>query len=69
MSRRRRGGIKRGESSLASKQFPVCSPESGTLERFTELHREEKRKEGDRGEQEKRGDQKERARSRQCSVP
>ena len=38
-------------------------------ERFTELHGEEKREEVDRGEQEKRGDQKERARSRQCSVP
>ena len=28
---RRRGGIKRGESNLASNQFPICSPESGTL--------------------------------------
>ena len=26
MTRRRRGGIKRGESHLATKQFPVCSP-------------------------------------------
>ena len=25
------GGIKRGESNLASKQFPMCSPQSGTL--------------------------------------
>ena len=31
MTRRRRGGIKRGESSLASNQFPMCSPQSGTL--------------------------------------
>ena len=31
VTRRRRGGIKRGESSLASNQFPVCSPQSGTL--------------------------------------
>ena len=39
-------------------------------ERFTELHREEKREEGKRGEkEEKRGNQKERDRSRQCSVP
>ena len=29
--RRRRGGIKRGESNLASKQFPMCSPQSGSL--------------------------------------
>ena len=28
---RRRGGIKRGESNLASNQFPMCSPQSGTL--------------------------------------
>ena len=30
MTRRRRGGIKRGESNLASNQFPMCSPQSGT---------------------------------------
>ena len=27
----RRGGIKRGESKLASNHFPVCSPQSGSL--------------------------------------
>ena len=26
-----KGGIKRGESNLTSKQFPMCSPQSGTL--------------------------------------
>ena len=26
VTRRRRGGIKRGESKLASNQFPMCSP-------------------------------------------
>ena len=31
VTRRRRGGIKRGESNLASKQFPKCSPQSGRL--------------------------------------
>ena len=37
---------------------------------YIELHREEKREEEDRGEQEeKSGNQKERERSRQCSVP
>ena len=36
VTRRRRGGIKRGESSLASNQFPICSPQSGTLR---EVHR------------------------------
>ena len=31
VTRRRRGGIKRGESNLASNQFPIYSPQSGTL--------------------------------------
>ena len=31
VTRRRRGGIKRGESRLASNHFPVCSPQSGSL--------------------------------------
>ena len=35
-TRRRRGGIKRGECNLASNQFPMCSPQSGTP---TEVHR------------------------------
>ena len=30
VTRRRRGGIKRGESNLASNQFPMCSPQSET---------------------------------------
>ena len=33
---RRRGGIKKGESSLASNQFPMCSSQSGTPR---EVHR------------------------------
>ena len=36
VNRRRRGGIKRGESNLTSNQFPMGSPQSGTL---TEVHR------------------------------
>ena len=31
VTRRKRGRIKRGESNLASNQFPICSPQSGTL--------------------------------------
>ena len=31
VTRRRRGGIERGESNLASNQFPMCSLQSGTL--------------------------------------
>jgi len=30
VTRRRRGGIKRGESNLPSNQFPMCSPQPGT---------------------------------------
>ena len=30
MTRRRRGGVKRGETNLASNQFPKCFPQSGT---------------------------------------
>ena len=26
VTRRRKGGVKRGKSNLASKQFPMCSP-------------------------------------------
>ena len=36
VTRRKRGGIKRGDSNLASNQFPMCSPQSGTLR---EVHR------------------------------
>ena len=39
---RRRGGIKRGESNLASNEFPMCSPQSGT---FREVHRVTQRRE------------------------
>ena len=31
VTRRRRGKIKRGEFNLASNQFPICFPQSGTL--------------------------------------
>ena len=66
MSRRRRGGIKRGESKLASNQFPMCSPSLDSSEMFMELHREEKREEGERGGQVyKRGNPKEKDRSSQ----
>ena len=30
MTRRRRRGLKRGDCNLASNQFPMCSPQSGT---------------------------------------
>ena len=31
VTKMRRGGIKSGESNLASKKIPMCSPPSGTL--------------------------------------
>ena len=66
VTRRRRGGVKRGETSLATNQFPKCSPQPGTPERFTELSREEKGEGGDRGDLgEKRESQKRREQSSQ----
>jgi len=66
VTRKRRGGVKRGESNLASNQFSKCLHSLEHPERFTELHREEKREEGDRGNQEeKRGSQKGRDQSSQ----
>ena len=58
--RKRRG--KRGKSNLASNQFPIFSPQSGTLR---EVHRVPKRREegGRRCDQEEwKGSQKERER-------
>ena len=36
VTRRRRQGVKRGETNLASNQFPTCSPQPGTPR---EIHR------------------------------
>ena len=36
VTRRRRGRVKKGESNLASNQFPMCSPQSATPR---EIHR------------------------------
>ena len=67
VTRRRRGGIKKGESNLASNQFPMCSPQPGTpreVHRVT-WRREEKIEEGDRGDQEEKRSQKGRDQSSQ----
>ena len=64
VTRRRRGGIKRGESKLATSLCALHSLDHSEM--FTELYREEKREEGDRGGQKsKGGNQKERDRSSQ----
>ena len=47
----RSGGIS-GESGLASSHFLMCTPQLDRSEMFTELYREEKKEEGDRGGQE-----------------
>ena len=36
VTRRRKGGVKRGKSNLASNKFPKCSPQPGTPK---EIHR------------------------------
>ena len=46
VTRRRRGGIKRGESKLASDHFPMCSPQSGPLR---DVHRVTQRREEGKG--------------------
>ena len=43
VTRRRRGGIKRGESNLSSNQLPMCSPQSGPLR---DVHRVTQRRRG-----------------------
>ena len=70
VTKRRRGGVK-GEREIYPVIISLCALQSlEHPERFTELHREEKREEGDRGDQEeKRGSHKERDRSSQQSVP
>ena len=48
VTRSRKGGCKRGESNLASNQFPMCSPQSGPLR---EVHGvTQRREEGGRGQ-------------------
>ena len=55
VTRRKRGGITRGESKLASNHFLMCSPQSGPLRNVHGvIQRRGKggREEGDRGAQE-----------------
>ena len=40
VTKRRREGIKRGESKLASNHFLMCSPQSGSLRDVHRLYRE-----------------------------
>ena len=52
VTRRRRGGIKRGESKLASDHFPMCSPQSGSLREVHRVTQRGEEEEGDRSDQE-----------------
>ena len=63
VTRRRKWGIKRRETDLASNQFPTCSPCLEHTKRFRELGREEKGEGGDRGDlgEKKEGQKRERA--------
>ena len=45
VTRRRRGGIKTGESKLASNHFPMCAPQSGPLRDVHEVTQRRGRKE------------------------
>ena len=49
MTQMRSGGINSGESGLASSHFLMCTPQLDRSEMFTELYRDEKKEEGDRG--------------------
>ena len=45
VTRRRRGGIKRGESKLVSNQFPMFTPQSGPLREVPRVTQRRGRKE------------------------
>ena len=50
VTRRRRGGVKRRETSLVSNQLPKCSPQPRTCKEIHRVGREEKGEGGDRGD-------------------
>ena len=54
-TRRKRRGIKKVDSKLASNPVPMCSPQPGTPREVHGVTREEKREEGDKGDQEEKG--------------
>ena len=66
VTRRRKGGIKSGESNLASNQFFICSPQSETLRDVSRSSIEKRRGKKEiqrRYQEERRGIQKERDQS------
>ena len=55
VTRRRRGGIKRGESNLASNHFPMCSSQSGTPREVHRVSQENRRGRNEREVTRRRG--------------
>ena len=62
MSRRRKGGIKRGQIDLGCILFPKCSPQPGT---HTEIHRGGWRREGEGGDRADLGEKRETTKGRE----
>ena len=58
MTRRRRGGVKRGETNLASNQFPKCCPQPRTPSKIHKVERRRIREETEMIWGEKRDSQK-----------
>ena len=56
VTKRRRWGIKRGVTNLASNQCPKCSSQPGTSREIHRLNREEKGEGGDRGDVGEKGE-------------
>ena len=54
-TRRKRGGIKRVDSKLASNPIPTCSPQPGKPREVHGVTREEEREKGDISDQEEKG--------------
>ena len=52
VTRRRKEGIKRGESKLASNHFPMCSPHFASFRDVHGVKQRREEEEGDRGGQE-----------------
>jgi len=66
VTRRRRGGIKREESKLASNHFSMCSPQSGSLR---DVHRVTQRREEGRRRQRWPGGEKGESRGERQTQP
>ena len=64
VTKKRRGGVKRAETNLASNQFLKCSPQLG---KPRETHRVKWRKEGEEGDRGDLGEKRETQKGREQS--